>query len=100
MATATFDTLHAAKALTAAGFEAQQAEAITDTIRDAFTESVATKADIAELRADIASLETRLVERIDAVETRVAERFEALYKQLWLMALGIVTAVAAIVKLL
>ena len=70
MATATFDTLHA------------------------------TKADIAELRADIASLETRLVERIDAVETRVAERFEALYKQLWLMALGIVTAVAAIVKLL
>ena len=100
MASATFDTLHAAKALTAAGFEAQQAEAITDTIRDAFTESVATKADIAELRADMASLETRLVERIDAVETRVAERFEALYKQLWLMALGIVTAVAAIVKLL
>ena len=104
MATATFDTLHAAKALTAAGFESQQAEAITDTIRDAFTESVATKADIAELRADMASLETRLVERIDAVETRVAERFEALYKQLckqlWLMALGIVTAVAAIVKLL
>ena len=126
MASATFDTLHAAKALTAAGFEAQQAEAITDTIREAFTESVATKADIAgleaavaadiaevkaelkadiaELRADMASLETRLVERIDAVETRVAERFEALYKQLckqlWLMALGIVTAVAAIVKLL
>ena len=57
-------------------------QAITDTIRDAFTESVATKADIAELRADMASLETRLVERIDAVETRVAERFEALYKQL------------------
>ena len=100
MATATFDTLHAAKALTAAGFEAQQAEAITDTIRDAFTESVATKADIAELRADMASLKTRLVERIDAVETRVVERFEALYKQLWLMGLGIVTAVAAIVKLL
>ena len=48
----------------------------------------------------MASLETRLVERIDAVETRLAERFEALYKQLWLMALGIVTAVAAIVKLL
>ena len=44
MASATFDTLHAAKALAAAGFEAQQAEAITDTIREAFTESVATKA--------------------------------------------------------
>ena len=82
MASATFDTLHAAKALTAAGFEAQQAEAITDTIREAFTESVATKADIA------------------AMETRVVERFEALYKHLWLMGLGIVAAVAAIVKLL
>ena len=89
MASATFDALHAAKALTAAGFEAQQAEAITDTIREAFTESVATKADIAEVNAEIAALKTRVV-----------ERFEALYKQLWLVALGIVTAVAAIVKLL
>ena len=64
MPTATFDTLHAAKALTAAGFEAEQAEAITDTIRDAFTESVATKADIAELKAelkaDIAELKAEL----------------------------------------
>ncbi len=82
MASAMFDTVHAAKALTAAGFEAQQAEAITDTIREAFTESVATKADIADVRADM------------------AERFETLYKHLWLMALGIVTAIAAIVKLL
>ena len=147
MPTATFDTLHAAKALTAAGFEAEQAEAITDTIRDAFTESVATKADIAELKAelkadiaelkadmaelkaelkadmaeletrlttdmaglkvDMASLETRLTTdmaglKVDmaSLETRMAERFEALYKQLWLGALGIVTAIAAIVKLL
>ncbi len=140
MASATFDTLHAAKALTAAGFEAQQAEAITDTIREAFTESVATKADIAgleaavatdvaevkaeiaavkaelktdiaevkaELKADIAEVKAELKADIAEVkteiadlETRVVERFEALYKQLWLVALGIVTAVAAIVKLL
>ena len=93
MASATFDTLHAAKALTAAGFEAHQAEAITDTIREAFTESVATKADLANLEAAVTS-------DIAAVRTEMAERFEALYKQLWLMALGIVTAVAAIVKLL
>ena len=118
MASATFDTLHAAKALTAAGFEAQQAEAITDTIREAFTESVATKADIAgleaavaadmaEVKADIAEVKagiaTDIAEvkaEIAALETRVVERFEALYKQLWLMGLGIVTAVTAIVKLL
>ena len=89
MASATFDALHAAKALTAAGFETQQAEAITDTIREAFTESVATKADVAEVKTEIAALKARM-----------AERFEALYKQLWLVALGIVTAIAAIVKLL
>ena len=88
MAGATFDTLHAAKALTAAGFEAQQAEAITDTIREAFTESVATKADIAEVKAEIADL-----------RAEVKADIAGLYKQLWLVALGIVTAIAAIVKL-
>ena len=82
MASVTFDTLHAAKALAAAGFEAQPAEAITDTIREAFTESVATKADIADLRAELKA------------------DIAGLYKHLWLMALGIVTAVAVIVKLL
>ena len=82
MAGATFDALHAAKALTAAGFEAQQAEAITDTIREAFTESVTTKADIADLRAEVKATSA------------------GLDKHLWLMGLGIVTAVAAIVKLL
>ena len=56
----TFDTLHAAKTLTQAGFAPPQAEAITDTIRAAFTDSVATKADIAELRADMAALRTEL----------------------------------------
>ena len=88
MASATFDTLHAAKALTAAGFEAQQAEAITDTIREAFTESVATKADMAEVKAEIADL-----------RAEVKADIAGLYKQLWLVALGIVTAIAAIVKL-
>ena len=83
------DALHAAKALTAAGFETQQAEAITDTIREAFTESVATKADIAEVKTEIAEAKAELKADI-----------AALYKQLWLVALGIVTAIAAIVKLL
>ena len=96
MASATFDAVHAAKALTAAGFAAQQAEAITDTIREAFTGSVATKADIAEVKTEIAGVKTETA----ALEAWMAERFEALYKQLWLVALGIVTAVAAIVKLL
>ena len=85
----TFDTLHAAKALTQAGFAPPQAEAITDTIRAAFSDSVATKGDMAELRAEI-----------QAVEMRVAERFEALYKQLWVMAVGIVGLTVTLVKLI
>ena len=118
MASATFDTLHAAKALTSAGFAAPQAEAITDTIREAFTESVATKADIAEVKAeiaevkaelktDIATLEAAVAADIAEVKVDIAEvkaelkaDIAGLYKHLWLMGLGIVTAVAAIVKLL
>ena len=100
MASATFDTLHAAKALTAAGFETQQAEAITDTIREAFTESVATKADIAEVKTEIAEVKTEIAEVRAELKAEMAKRFEALDKHLWLVALGIVTAVAAIVKLL
>ena len=143
----TFDTLHAAKTLAQAGFAPPQAEAITDTIRAAFTDSVATKADIAELRADMAALRTELKgdiaelrtelkgdiaelrtelkgdiaelrtelkgdmaelrtdmaglrTEIQAVELRMAERFEALYKHLWLGAVGIVATIAAIVRLL
>ena len=37
MASATFDTLRAAKTLAQAGFAPPQAEAITDTIRAAFS---------------------------------------------------------------
>ena len=62
---------------------------------------------MAGLKVDMASLETRLTAdmaglKVDmaSLETRMAERFETLYKQLWLGALGIVTAIAAIVKLL
>ena len=82
MAGATFDTLHAAKTLTQAGFAPPQAEAITDTIRAAFSDSVATKTDIAELRAEMAA------------------RFEALYKHLWLGAAGMVATIVTLVRLL
>ncbi len=121
----TFDTLHAAKTLTQAGFAPPQAEAITDTIRAAFSDSVATKTDIAELRAEMAALRTELKgdlaelrtelkgdiaglrtdmaglrTEIQAVEMRTAERFEALYKHLWLGAVGIVATIAALIRLL
>ena len=51
-----FDTLAAAKALRDAGFEDRQAEAVTGVVRHAVgadRDTLATKADLASLRADI-----------------------------------------------
>ena len=46
---ATFDTYAAAKLLREAGFDERQAEAAVAVVRDAVTDGVATKADIARL---------------------------------------------------
>ena len=51
-----FDTLSTARDLEAAGFERRQAEALAGAVRQASAadrEALATKADIAELRADL-----------------------------------------------
>ena len=57
MTTATFDTLATARKLESAGLDAAQAEAVTEAIRAAVTEGVATK-------SDLAALELRLTWRI------------------------------------
>ena len=49
MTATAFDTLKTAEMLTAAGIEDAHAEAITAAMRDAVTEGVATKTDIANL---------------------------------------------------
>ena len=48
-----FDTLKAAEGLEAAGMDARQAKAVVGTVAEAFSDTVATKADIAEVRADL-----------------------------------------------
>ncbi|WP_246736261.1 CCDC90 family protein [Enterovirga aerilata] len=56
MAVAALDTLSLAKRLRAAGFTEDQAEAVTDVVREAsavHTSSLATKAGLAELKAEI-----------------------------------------------
>ena len=61
-----FDTLRAAETLEGVGFETNQAKAIVTTMNEAFSEQVATKADIAELKtatkADIAELKAEIAE--------------------------------------
>ena len=81
-----FDTHRAVKALCEAGAAESLAEAVVETVGDAIGGNVATKADLAEskaaLKTDIGGLEARL------------------YRQLWLMAVGIVGLTVALVKLL
>ena len=60
MAGATFDTLEAADALQKAGFNEAQAKAAVAMVRDAVTEGVATKTDIAGLHTDHARLEGKV----------------------------------------
>lgn len=77
-----FDTHRAVKALEEAGFEDAQAEAIVATVGAAMGENVATKADL------------------QVLELTMAGKFEALYKHLWVMAVGVVGATVALVKLI
>ena len=111
MAALAFDTHKAVTALKQAGFAEPQAEAVVNTMGEALGGSVATKADLAELRtelkgdiaatkADIAAVQAKLEADIAAVKTDMAEQFTALYRQLWVMAVGIVGLTVTLVKLI
>ena len=71
MSATTFNPLATARELEAAGIERRQAEAIAEGMREAADaaagadrEALATKTDLAEVRADLASLEARLTWRL------------------------------------
>ena len=66
MATLAFDTHKAVKALRDAGFSDAQAEAVTEQISTAIGENVATKSDIASVRADMEKLELRMTLKLYA----------------------------------
>jgi 2-phosphoglycerate kinase len=67
-----FDTLAIARQLAAAGIKPEQADAIAEAVKRAAehdasgidTNSLATKADLAELRTELAAVETRLTWRL------------------------------------
>ena len=122
MSALAFDTHKAVTALKQAGFEEAQAEAVVNTMGAALAGTVATKADLTEGRAaleadlvavkadleqlrtetkaDLAAVQAKLEAAIAGGRTEMAEQFTALYKQLWLMAVGIVGLTVTLVKLL
>ena len=67
-----FDTLAAARAMEAAGVERRQAESIAMTMRDAVTFGAATKADIGDVRREVAGAKAELKEDIADVRGEVA----------------------------
>ena len=73
MTTAVFDTLKAFSKLEAAGMETSQAKAVVDTMAEAFDDTVATKANLAELKAelkaDIAALKAELKQEIAGLKS-------------------------------
>ncbi len=79
MATAVFDTLQASRKLQAAGISEPHAEAIVSSMSEAFSDTVATRADIAALeattRADIAALEATTKADFAALEATTKADF-------------------------
>ena len=74
MSIATFDTLTTARELEAAGIERRQAEAIAEGMRRAVgadRDELATKADLADVRADLAALEARLTWRLVGIAAAI-----------------------------
>ena len=70
-----FDSLEAARELEAAGVERSHAAAVVKTVvaaTEAGRGGLATRADLAEIRADFARLEGRLEAKFAALETKFA----------------------------
>ena len=93
MTTMTFDTHAAVKQLRAAGIDDAQAETLVDVISHAIGEPV-TKADLEPL----ATKESVRAEIAD-VRTEIASLEARLFRHLWVMAAGIVGATFTLLRL-
>ena len=98
-----FDPLAAARDLKAAGFEQEQAEALAAQLRFAASADhadLATKADLAELRADLEGL--RMETKADLETHRAATKADIaslradLYRALWIQGGAIVAILTAL----
>jgi hypothetical protein len=78
-----FDRLAYVDRLKAGSFSEQQARAAADALGEALVETVATKADIASVKADIGQLETKFEARFASVEARIAESRVSIINGSW-----------------
>ena len=89
-----FDTYKAVKVLREAGADEALAEAVVATVGDAIGGNVATKADLAEVKAelksDITVVKSDLAEVKAELKADIAALEAGLYRHLWVVAAGIV----------
>ena len=72
MTTAVFDTLKASRTLKAAGINEAQADAIVTTMAEAFDDTVATKSDLAILKAELLAAFSNAINRMLIAQLAVA----------------------------
>jgi hypothetical protein len=72
-----FDTLKFVEKLEAAGVPHAQAKATAEAFAEATSQELATKADLALLRADLDLVRSQLETKIDKVELRLEAKIEA-----------------------
>ena len=84
-----FDTLKAARRLSAAGFTDEQAETLAGTFAEGITENLATKDDIALVRKDVEALDAKIDTSVEALrkdmkalDTKIDTSVEALHKDM------------------
>ena len=94
------DTLQAARAFREAGFTEAQADAVLQMIRLAVEGDLVTKADLRvesqAVRTEFQAVRTEIQE----VRTEIQSLRADVYRQLWVMAAGIVGVTVTLVKLL
>ena len=104
MTTVTFDTRKAVRNLQAAGFAEVQADAMVDILAEAFTDTVASKADIDKLeassKADTAEVRADLKADIAEVRAEIGRLEGRVFRALWIQGAGIVGLVVGLTKLL
>jgi len=78
MTTAVFDTLKASRNLKAAGVDGRQAEAIVTTMAEAFDDAVATKSDLAAVKAELKTEIATLKAEIATLKTEMKQELAGL----------------------
>ena len=104
-----FDTLKFSTQLREAGFSQEQADTLTRGLQEALTSTVATQADVAEVKTDLAGLRAEVKTDLAGLRAEVktdlaalradmSTGFQAVYRHLWLMGMGIIGAMFLLLR--